>query len=131
MMSTVAKRKIISERQIKLKEYEKAGIVQLIKDRKLFNSIFIAEPYSRALIKEFYANLKKVINDIHSLVHELVFVRGDFFEFSLVMINSILGTKIVLIKRKNKLNLKFDMNTVTMELTGNFVLVLAWSECSL
>ena len=32
MMTTMAKRKIISERQIKLKEYEEAGIVQLLKD---------------------------------------------------------------------------------------------------
>ena len=59
MMTYVAKRKIISERLIKLKDYEKAGMVQLLKDRELFNSVCIAKPYSPALVREFYANLKR------------------------------------------------------------------------
>ena len=45
-MTYVAKRKLISERLIKLKDYEKAGIEQLLKDRKLFDSVCIAKPYS-------------------------------------------------------------------------------------
>ena len=59
MMTYVAKRKIISKRLIKLKDYEKAGIVQLLKDRKLFDSVCLAKPYSPTLVREFYANLKK------------------------------------------------------------------------
>ena len=42
-MTIVAKRKIIFERQI---EYEEAGIVQLLKDRELFDSVLIAKPYN-------------------------------------------------------------------------------------
>ena len=64
-----------------------------------------------------------MINDIHSPMHELVFVKGDYFDFSPFMISFILGTKIVPSKRKKKLNLGLDMNAVTMELIGNFVLV--------
>ena len=79
MMTIVAKRKIISERLIKLKEYDKASIVQLLKDRELLDFVFIAKPYSRALVKEFYSNLKKEINNIQSSMHELAFVKGDFF----------------------------------------------------
>ena len=83
MMTIVAKRKNIFERLIKLKEYEKAGIVQLLKGRELLDFVSIAKPYSRALMKDFYANLKKKVNDIHSPMHVLVFVRGDFFDFHL------------------------------------------------
>ena len=100
MMTIVAKRKIISKRQIKLKKYEKAGIVQLLKDRELFDSVFIAKPYSLALVKEFYANLNKGINDINSPMHELVFVRGDFFEFSPILISFVLGIKLCQAKEK-------------------------------
>ena len=64
-MTIMAKRKIIFERQIKLKKYEEASIVQLLKDRELFDFVFIAKLYKQALVKEFYANLKKGINDIH------------------------------------------------------------------
>ena len=59
MMTYVVKCKIISERLIKLKDFEKAGTVQLLKDRELFDSVCIAKPYSPALVREFYANLKK------------------------------------------------------------------------
>ena len=57
MMAIVANRKIIFERLIKLKEYEEAGIVQLLRDIELLDFVFIAKPYCRALVKEFYANL--------------------------------------------------------------------------
>ena len=56
-------------------------------------------------------------------------VRGDIFDFSLVMINSILGTKIMTSKRKKELNLGLDMNNVTMELTRNFVLI--WPDLNI
>ena len=46
MMIIVAKRKIVYERLIKLKEYEEVGIVQLLKDKELLDSVFIAKPYS-------------------------------------------------------------------------------------
>ena len=59
IMTYVAKQKLISKRLIKLKDYEKAGIVQLLKDRKLFNSVCITKPYSQILVRKFYANLKK------------------------------------------------------------------------
>ena len=64
IMTYVAKRKLISERLIKLKDYEKVGIVQLLKDKELFDSVCIAKPYSPAFVRKFYANLKKRINDI-------------------------------------------------------------------
>ena len=71
MMTYVAKRKTISERLIKLKDYEKTGIMQLLKDRELFDSVCITKPYNPALVREFYANLKKGINDIQHPMHEL------------------------------------------------------------
>ena len=74
-MTYVAKRKLIFERLIMLKDYEKAGIVQLLKDRELFDSICIAKPYNQALVREFYANLKKGINDIQHPMHELFLLK--------------------------------------------------------
>ena len=126
IMTYVAKRKLISERLIKLKDYEKAGIVQLFKDRELFDSVCIAKPYSQALVREFYANLKKRINDIQHPMHELVFVRGDKYDFCPVLISSILCTKVVRSIRTKELDLGLDMNMVTKELTGNLMLV--WPE---
>ena len=52
-MSTMAKGKIIFKRHIELKKYEEADIVQLLKHRDLFDSVFIAKPSSRASVKEF------------------------------------------------------------------------------
>ena len=126
MMTYVAKRKLISERLIKLKDYEKVGIVQLLKDKELFDSVCIAKPYSPALVREFYANLKKGINDIQHHMHELVFVRGDKFDFSHFLISSILCTKVVRSFRTKELDLGLDMNMVTKELMGNQMLV--WLE---
>ena len=74
-------------------------------------------------MKEFYSNLKKGINDVKSLMHELIFVRGDKFEFSPVLISSIFNTKVVRRKRTKKLDLGLDMNDVAIELIGKSVLV--------
>ena len=126
MMTYVAKRKIISERLIKLEDYEKTSMVQLLKDRELFDSVCFAKPYSPALVREFYANLKKGINYIQHPMHELVFMRGDNFDFSLILISSILCTKVVKSKRTKELDLGLDMNLVTKELTGSLLLV--WPE---
>ena len=122
-MTYVAKRKLISERLIKLKDYEKAGIVQLLKYRELFDLVCIAKSYSLALVREFYVNLKKGINDIQHHMHELVFVKGDKFDFSHFLISSILCTKVVRSFRTKELDLGLDMNMVTKELTGNLMLV--------
>ena len=100
--------------------------MQLLKDRELFDSVCLAKPYSPALVREFYANLKKGINDIQHPMHELVFVRGDNFDFSAVLISSILCTKVVRSKKTKELDLGLDMNLVTKELTGSLLLV--WPE---
>ena len=122
-MTYVAKQKLIFEKLIKLKDYEKAEIVQLLKDRELFDSVCIAKPLSQALVREFYANLKKEINDIQHPMHELVFVRGDTYDYSPILISSILCTKMVKSKRTKKLDLGLDMNIVIKELMGNQMLV--------
>ena len=59
-------------------------------------------------------------------MHELVFVRGDTYDFSLVLISYILCTKVVKSKRTKELDFGIDMNMVTKELTGNLMLV--WPE---
>ena len=59
-------------------------------------------------------------------MHELVFVRGDTYDFSPVLISSILCTKVVKSKRTKELDLGLDMNIITKELTGNQMLV--WPE---
>ena len=97
--------------------------MQLLKDRELFDSVCIAKPYSLALVREFYTNLKKGINDIQHHMHELVFVRGDNFDFSPILISSILCTKVVRSKRTKELDFGLDMNLVTKELTGSLLLV--------
>ena len=106
-----------------MKDYEKAGIMQLLKDRELFDSVCIAKPYNPTLVREFYANLKKRINDIQHPMYELVYVRGDNFDFSPILISSILCTNIVKSKRTKELDLGLDMNLVTKELTSSLLLV--------
>ena len=112
-----------------MKDYEKASIVQLLKDKELFDSVCIAKPYSPTLVREFYANMKMGINDIQHHMHELVFVKGDTFDFSPVLISSILCTKVVRSFKTKKLDLGLDMNMVTKELTGNLMLV--WLELNI
>ena len=75
------------------------------------------------MVREFYANLKKGINDIQNPMHELVFVRGDIYDFSPKLISSILCTKVVKSKKTKELDLGLDMNMVIKELTGNLMLV--------
>ena len=74
-------------------------------------------------MKEFYANLKKGLNDIHSPMHELVFVRDNLFAFSPILISSILSTKLVLSNKTNELDLRLDMNVVIIELIGSSILI--------
>ena len=90
------------------------------------NSVCIVKPYSQALVREFYANLKKRINDIQNPMHELGFIRGDKYDLSPILISSILYTKIVRSTRTKELDLGLNMNMVTKELTGNQMLV--WLE---
>ena len=59
-------------------------------------------------------------------MHELIFVRGDTYDFSSILIGSILCTKVVRSSRTKQLDLGLDMNMVTKELTGNLMLV--WHE---
>ena len=67
--------------------------------------------------------LRTVATDIKNLLHHQVFLRNNMFEFSPMMISSILNTKIVKRKRVKKLDLGLDMNVVIVELTGNSFLV--------
>ena len=69
------------------------------------------------------------MNDIQHPMHELVFVRGDKYDFSHVLISSILCTKVVKSNRTKELDLGLDMNIVTKELTGNQMLV--WLELNI
>ena len=62
-------------------------------------------------------------------MHELVFVRGDKYDFCPVLISSILCTKVVRSSRTKELDLSLDMNMVTKELTGNQMLV--WLELNI
>ena len=78
------------------------------------------------MVREFYANLKKGINDIQNPMHEFVFVRGDTYNFFPVLISSILCTKVVKSSKTKELDLGLDMNMVTKELTSNLMLV--WPE---
>ena len=59
-------------------------------------------------------------------MHELVFVRGDKYDFSHVLISSILCTKVVRSSKTKELDLGLDMNMITKELTSNLILV--WPE---
>ena len=87
------------------------------------DSVSLAKPYSRALVKEFYTNLKKRVNVIKIPMHYLMFVRDNPFDFSPVLISSILSTKLVPSNRTKELDLGLDMNMVTVELTGNSFLI--------
>ena len=91
----VIKRKICFERLIDHEDHEKIGIVKLLSDRKLLDSVSMAKPYNRVIVQEFYTNLKKGIFDDNSSFYERVYVRGHMFKFSPLLISSCLNCLIV------------------------------------
>ena len=115
----VIKRKICSERLIDQKDHEKIGIIKLLRERKLLDSVSFAKPYNRVIVQEFYTNLKKGISDDNSPFYESVYVRGHIFEFSPLLISSMLNCPIVNSSRKNELDLNLDMHKIAVELTSS------------
>ena len=106
----VIKRKICSERLIDHEDHEKIGIIKLLSDRHLLDSVSFAEPYNRVIVQEFYANLKKGISDDNSSFYERVYVCGHMFEFSPLLINSMLNCPLVNSSREKELDLNVDMH---------------------
>ena len=113
------KRKFCSQRLIDHEDHEKIRIIKLLSDRKLLDSVSIAKPYSQVIVQEFYANLKKEISDENSHFHERVYIRGHTFEFSLLLISSLLNCSLMNSSRKNELDLNLDMHKVAVELTNS------------
>ena len=115
----VIRRKICSERLIDQKDHEKIGIIKLLRERKLLDSVSFAKPYNRVIVQEFYTNLKKGISDDNSPFFESVYVRGHMFEFSPLLISSMLNCPIVKSSRKKELDLNLDLHKVAVELTSS------------
>ena len=101
------------------KDHEKIGIIKLLNDRKLLDSISFAKPYNRVIVQEFYANLKKGISYDNSHFYERVYLRGHMFEFSPLLISSMLNCSIVNSSRKKELDLNLYMHKVIVELTSS------------
>ena len=110
---------ICSERLIDHKDHEKIEIIKLLSERKILDSVSFAKPYNRVIMQEFYANLKKEIFDDTSPFYERVYVRGHMFEFSLLLISSMLNCPLMNSSRKKELDLNFDMHKVAVELTSS------------
>ena len=113
------KRKICSERLIDHKDHEKIGIIKLLSEKKFLDSVSFAKPYNRVIVQEFYTNLKKGISYENSPFYESVYVRGHMFEFSPLLISSMLNYPIVKSSRKKKLDLNLDIYKVAVELTSS------------
>ena len=101
------------------KDHEQIGIIQLLQDMKLLDSVSIVAPYSHDIVQEFYANLKYDINDINSLDYHRVYVHGDMYEFSPLLMGSFLNCPTVKCNKVKELKLGLDMDLVAIELTGS------------
>ena len=82
MWTFVCQRRILCEKVIHQGDHEKAGIYQLLSDRKLLGIVTMANHFNCDIVLEFYANLKSDISVAKSPCCHKIIVRSHEFDFS-------------------------------------------------
>ncbi|XP_010556510.1 PREDICTED: uncharacterized protein LOC104825815 [Tarenaya hassleriana] len=106
---------VIGERNANVTNFKENGVWDLLENRGLTGSVTYACPYSKSLIREFYANLTERTALKNDIMFHKVYVRGRFLDFSPALISRVLGTP----EPKNT-SQEVDLKNLEVTLTGEY-----------
>lgn len=97
------------------------GIVDVLKDLGILNTVLNVPSFVKNVVLEFYCNLSTEINDIKSEHFHQTFVRGGFVNFSPQVINEFVGSVPFF-----GVTMEGGMDIVVAEITGG--LLTSWPD---
>ncbi|XP_073153522.1 uncharacterized protein [Henckelia pumila] len=87
-----ADREFLEEHNIDVESYGAQNMVRFFEVRNILSTVTTAGPYCRELVREFYCNLTEAVKDPRYMKYGKVYVRGQIFSFSPIIINGFLQT---------------------------------------
>ncbi|KAI3454895.1 hypothetical protein Pfo_011558 [Paulownia fortunei] len=90
MWEFISKRKVWSERSMRISNFQDRGLDFVLLDRQLIGTVKNTKPYMTKVVKEFYCNLHDDIIKPDSTKFGQIFIRGKIYLFSAKMVNDYL-----------------------------------------
>ena len=128
MWDYMCKRPFLVEHFIDEQPYVEFGMVNFLKEHKLYRVASFAKGFRRVLVHELFLNLSSQVNDSTSGWYQQIYVRGQMVPFSPSDINKILDHSVELKSSVYPVDFPTDYDLIIYEITGKKV--VSWPNDS-